>query len=422
MKEGLKIGILGMGYVGLPLAIEFGKKTTTIGFDINKKRIANLSKGNDETSELTKKEIFSSKNLTFSHDLKSLHECNFFIITVPTPIHKNNKPDLSLLKNASKMVGGLLKKKDFVVFESTVYPGATEEICIPILEKFSSLKFNHDFFVGYSPERINPGDKKRTISNIKKVVSGSNKYATNYINNVYSKIITAGTHIAKNIKVAEAAKVIENTQRDLNIALVNELSILFEKLGIETEEVLKTAETKWNFHSFRPGLVGGHCIGVDPYYLTYKAKEVGYKPNIILAGRSINNSMPNFVVKTLLKKLKEKKINPRGSKAIILGLTFKENCSDLRNSKVIDLYKLLQQKGISPKVYDPWVDENNYLKQNNIDLLKNLNGKFDILILAVSHKDFFEISIEKFKKLLKKRSVVYDLKNVIDSSLVDIKL
>ena len=353
-----------MGYVGLPLAIEFAKKIKVIGYDINSSRINNLKKNYDETREVLKKQIKNAKNLSFTSEMADIKDCNIYIVTVPTPIKKNKLPELKPLISASRIIGGILKKGNIVIYESTVYPGATEEVCIPILEKNSKLHLNKDFYVGYSPERINPGDKQKKLQNITKITSGSNLYSSRIIDKLYSQIVKAGIHRAKSIKIAEAAKVIENTQRDLNIALINELSILFKKLKISSEEVFKAAETKWNFISFRPGLVGGHCIGVDPYYLTYKSKKIGYKPKIILAGRKLNDSMSNYISSEIITKFNERKINVRNSKILIMGMTFKENCSDIRNSKVLDLEKILKKKGANIFFYDPLIVKSPELKKN----------------------------------------------------------
>ena len=410
-----------MGYVGLPLAISFSKYYKVFGFDLNKYRINNLQKGYDETLEVNKANIIKSKNLTFTKNLKDLKKCNCHIVTVPTPIDRFNKPDFRNLISASRMIGKILKKNDTIIYESTVYPGATEEICVPILEKNSNLKFNVDFFVGYSPERMNPGDKKHNVENIIKVTSGSNEVTANFVNKLYRSIVKAGTYKASSIKVAEAAKVIENTQRDINISLINELSLIFNKLNIDTEEVLRAAGTKWNFLPFRPGLVGGHCIGVDPYYLTYKSKKLGYNPKIILAGRNLNDNMSTHIANKLFLKMREKKIKIANSKILIMGVTFKENCPDIRNSKVFDLVKHLKRSKVKVSVYDPWVNENQKLK--GINLIKKPKKKdFDCIILAVSHSIFKKMGIKKINNFTKKNHIIYDLKYIFSENLSDLRL
>ncbi len=411
--KNVKLGIIGLGYVGLPLAVEFGKKfKKVVGFDLKRKRIKELRSLTDTTEEVSRKELKSSKNLSFTYNLKDIETCNCYIVAVPTPVNNKKKPDFKLLKNASKIVGNVLKKNDVIIFESTVYPGATEEICVPILEKTSRLKFNLDFFVGYSPERINPGDKKHTIKNIIKIVSGSNIKITNFISDLYSKIVKAGTHKVSSIKVAEAAKVIENTQRDLNIALINELSIIFTKLNLNTEEILRAAETKWNFISFRPGLVGGHCIGIDPYYLTHKSKEVGYNPKIILAGRNLNDQMPHYVGNQILKKIK--KLNQKKIKILIMGLSFKENCPDIRNSKIIDLHNFLLKKNIDIDVFDPVVDKKEK-ELSSINLVKYPRKKFyDCIILSVKHTDFVKMTHKEISSFNKRNGIIYDLKYILN--------
>ncbi len=411
----IKLSIVGLGYVGLPLAVEFGKKfKNVIGFDIKKKRINELNLFKDKTGEIKSNDLRSTKNLIFTNNIEKIKFCNFYIIAVPTPVNINNKPDFKYLIKASNIVGKILKKNDVVVFESTVYPGATEEICIPILEKKSLLKFNKDFFVGYSPERINPGDKKHTIKNITKIVSGSNPKVTDLISKLYSNIVKVGTHKVSSIKVAEAAKVIENTQRDLNIALVNELSIIFKKLNISTEEVLRAAETKWNFVSFRPGLVGGHCIGIDPYYLTYKSKMLGYNPEIILAGRNMNNKMHSYVVNQIFKIIKTKQKKIKKLKFLIMGLTFKENCPDIRNSKVLNLCKFLINKNVKVEAYDPFVDKNS----KELKFLKLIEepkvNKYDCVILAVKHKNFKSLKYKKIKSFTNVNGFIYDLKYIFN--------
>lgn len=409
----IKIAVIGLGYVGLPLALAFSKKFKVIGYDINDKRVQELKNGHDKTLEVDDDDlkIALSKNLKFSSNLINLKEYNFFIIAVPTPVDKNNRPNLTPLLKASQSVGSVLKKDDIVVYESTVYPGATEEKCVPELEKISNLKFNKDFFCGYSPERINPGDKEHTITKIKKITSGSTKEVANIVDSVYASIIKAGTFKASSIKVAEAAKVIENTQRDINIAFVNELAMIFEKMHIDTKEVLKAAGTKWNFLKFSPGLVGGHCIGVDPYYLTHKAQELGYHPEIILAGRRINDNMgrytANRVIKLMIKH--DKKINK--ARTLILGITFKENCTDIRNSRVIDVINELKEFGCNVDVYDPWADKNEVLKEYNLNLIDNLNFKnYDAIVLAVAHNEFKSLDFSNLE------AVIFDIKGILQNS------
>ena len=415
-----KIAVIGQGYVGLPLAIELGKVNTTIGFDINQTRIDDLMKGSDTTNEITINQIKDSKSLTFSSKIKDILKCNIYIITVPTPIDDNNKPDLSPLIEASRMIGELLNKGNLVIYESTVYPGATEEICVPLLEKFSELKYNKDFYCGYSPERINPGDKQHTISNIKKVTSGSTPDVANFVDKLYKQIIKAGTHKTSSIKVAEAAKVIENTQRDVNIALINELSIIFNRLDVETEEVLRAAGSKWNFLNFRPGLVGGHCIGVDPYYLTYKAMQLGYNPEMILAGRRINDNMALYIADQVIKLMMSKRIHVIDSNILVLGLAFKENCSDLRNSKVINLIKELEGFNSNVDVYDPWVSKDEANINYEVNLIDELKSNtYDAIIIAVSHDDFLNLGINKIKSFGKDNHIVYDIKNLFYDKGID---
>ena len=418
-----KIAIVGLGYVGLPLAIAFGKIRETVGFDIDNEKVLELDKGLDKTLETTSEDINSAAFLSFTSDIDNILDCNIYIVTVPTPIDKNKQPDLSYLMHSSSMLGSILKKEDLVIYESTVYPGATEEICVPILERESKLKFNKDFFCGYSPERINPGDKKNTITNIKKITSGSTPEAANAVNNLYLEIITAGTHKAGSIKVAEAAKVIENTQRDVNIALINELAIIFERLGIDTEEVLLAAETKWNFLPFRPGLVGGHCIGVDPYYLTHKANELGYHPEMILAGRRLNDNMGIYVADQVVKLMTKKQIQVVNSNILVMGFTFKENCTDLRNTRVIDLIKELERFNCNVDIYDPWVKKEDAKESFNISIIDELKqGHYDALILAVSHDIFLEIKPEKYRDLGKDKCVLYDVKYILEAKEVDGRL
>ena len=417
------IGIIGMGYVGLPLAIEFGKFYEIVAFDINKKRISELQKGFDRTLELEFNQIKSSKKINFTSNKLDLNKCNYYIITIPTPINKNNKPDLSFIKKATITVSKNLKIGDIVIYESTVYPGTTEEVCVPVLEKHSGLKYNKQFYCGYSPERINPGDKKRTLTKITKIVSGSTSATTNNINNLYKKIIKAGTFKTSNIMVAEAAKVIENTQRDINIALMNEISIICSKLKISTNEVLKAAETKWNFMPFKPGLVGGHCVSVDPYYLTYKSEKLGYKPKIILAGRKLNNKMKYFVISTFLNNLKKKHIKVKNAKILLMGLTFKENCPDLRNSQSINIYNKLLEKNMKVDVYDPWVDDSECKKIIKTYTIKKIRKNYyDAIIISVKHDIFKKIKINKILNYCKKNNVIFDLKNILNNNNITITL
>lgn len=419
----LRIAIIGLGYVGLPLAVEFGKKVSVVGFDIYQKRISELKNGQDHTLEVSPEELKQAAQLSYTSNLEDLKDCNFFIVTVPTPIDDYKQPDLTPLVKASTSIGKILKKGDIVVYESTVYPGATEEVCIPVLEEISGLKFNKDFFAGYSPERINPGDKLHRVTNILKITSGSTSEVADYVDEVYNLIIEAGTHKAPSIKVAEAAKVIENTQRDVNIALINELALIFNKLGIDTEEVLKAAGTKWNFLPFRPGLVGGHCIGVDPYYLTHKAQAIGYHPEIILAGRRLNDSMGAYVVTQLVKGMIKKKIQVEGSKVLVLGLSFKENCPDIRNTKVIDIVKELQEYQMDVDVYDPWIDSEETQHEYGITPVNQPTaGQYDAVILAVAHDEFKKMGIEAIRSLGKASHVLYDLKYVLAQSESDIRL
>jgi UDP-N-acetyl-D-galactosamine dehydrogenase len=408
-----RIGVVGLGYVGLPLAVEFGKRFDTVGFDLKTSRIKELVAGKDSTLEVDRKELKSAARLTFTDNVRDLKKCRVYIVTVPTPIDDYKRPDLTPLQKASASLGSVLKKGDIVIYESTVYPGCTEEICVPILEKVSGLKFNKDFFAGYSPERINPGDKQHRLPTIKKVTSGSTPEVAEFVDNLYASIITAGTYKASSIRVAEAAKVIENTQRDVNIALINELALIFNRLGIDTEEVLLAAGTKWNFLPFRPGLVGGHCIGVDPYYLTHKAQEIGYNPEMILAGRRLNDNMSLYVAGEVVKLLTSKRIHVKGSRILMLGLTFKENCPDLRNSKVIDIIKELQKYGAKVDVYDPWIDRAEAKHEYGVTPLRSLGAvKYDAAVMAVAHNEFKEMGIKAIRKLLKPTSVVYDIKHL----------
>lgn len=422
MKD-TKIAIIGLGYVGLPLAIEFGKIYETLGFDTNKSRINELLMGKDSTREVTFEELNNSSMLRYTNRVEDIENCNFFIITVPTPIDKLNNPNLVPLQQASEAVGRFLKKDDIVIYESTVYPGATEEVCVPILEQFSNLKYNQDFYCGYSPERINPGDKTHRLTMIKKVTSGSTEETADRVDALYDKIINAGTYRAESIKIAEAAKVIENTQRDVNIALINELARFFNKLDIDTESVLKAAGTKWNFLPFVPGLVGGHCIGVDPYYLTHKAGEVGFDPKMILSGRAVNDDMGSYIAIEVSKLMTKKRINLVDANVLIMGLAFKENSPDLRNSGVARLVTTLQSFNCSVQVYDPWIDKKEAKKEFNIDLLdRPEKGKFDAIILAVAHDDFKELSLKEIKSYGTSNHVLYDVKYLFKQSDVDGRL
>lgn len=419
--EKIKIAIVGLGYVGLPLAVEFGKKFPTLGFDIDKQRVKELTSGFDKTLETQFQDISSIPNLSFTSNLEDLKDSTIYIVTVPTPVDEFKNPDLGPLLTASEMLGKILKKGDIIIYESTVYPGCTEEDCVPVLEKQSGLKFNQDFFCGYSPERINPGDRTNTLKSIKKVVSGSTPEIAQFIQQLYNTIIDAGTFLAPSLKVAEASKAIENAQRDVNISFVNELALIFDKMGIDTNDVLEAASTKWNFLKFRPGLVGGHCIGVDPYYLTHKAQSLGYYPQVILSGRRINDNMGMFIANKVVKLLIQKKHRVDGAKALILGMTFKENCPDVRNSRVIDIYQELTQFGLLVDIYDPWADKGVVKKEYKIDLLKDLyNQTYDAIILAVAHKDFLEVDYSKLTT--SKSSVIFDSKAVLDRRIVDARL
>lgn len=417
------IAVVGLGYVGLPLAVEFGKKFDTIGFDINTHRIEELNSGVDHTLEVSSEELKSSALLRFSADIETLRKATVFIVTVPTPIDEHRQPDLTPLIKASETIGKVIKKGDVVVYESTVYPGATEEDCIPVVERVSGLIFNTDFFAGYSPERINPGDKEHRVTTIKKVTSGSTPEIAEFVDQLYRSIIVAGTHKASSIKVAEAAKVIENTQRDLNIALINELAVIFNKLNIDTEEVLLAAGTKWNFLPFRPGLVGGHCIGVDPYYLTHKAQSIGYHPEVILAGRRINDSMGRYVVSQLVKAMIARRVHVNGAKVLVLGLTFKENCPDVRNTKVVDIVSELKEYGMDADIYDPWVDPKEAQDEYGINPVQTPKaGEYDAVIIAVAHNEFRALGAEGIRAYAKPVSVLYDLKYVLSSEEADIRL
>ena len=405
--------IVGLGYVGLPLAVEFGRHYPTIGFDIDAERVAELKRGRDATLEVTADELAEATQLEYSTSLDDLRGCNVFIVTVPTPIDTYKRPDMSALRAASATIGKVIKRGDVVVYESTVYPGATEEVCLPIIEATSGLELNRDFFAGYSPERINPGDKAHRLTSITKVTSGSTPSAADFVDRLYGSIVTAGTHRASSIRVAEAAKVIENTQRDLNIALVNELTLIFERLGLDTEEVLRAAGTKWNFLPFRPGLVGGHCIGVDPYYLTFKAQEIGYHPEIILAGRRINDSMGEHVVDRVVKLMTQRKVHVVDSNVLILGLAFKENCPDIRNTRVIDLVTALRDYHAKVDVYDPWVDAADAHEEYDLTLLESLpKHHYDAIIVAVAHDQFRDMGIEKIRTLGKSDCIVFDVKHL----------
>ena len=421
--QNTKIGIIGMGYVGLPLAVEFSQYFDVLGFDINGERIAELELGQDTTREVSPKILLKRDRLTLSQSMTDLLACNVFIITVPTPIDEFKNPNLDPLLTASKSVAEVLKKGDVVIYESTVYPGATEDDCVPILEKISGLILNKDFYVGYSPERINPGDNEHKISDIVKVTSGSCPEAANFIDDLYKIIITAGTYKAANIKEAEAAKVIENTQRDLNIALINELAIIFDKMEIDTEGVLKAAGTKWNFLPFSPGLVGGHCIGVDPYYLTYKAESIGYRPEIILSGRRLNDDMSNYVVSKLEKEMSRRVMPLKESKLLIMGISFKENCPDMRNSKVIDIVKKLKVKGCEVTVYDPWVSSDDAMTEYGIQIADSLEKEtFDVILLAVGHSIFKDMGIKKIREFGKDNNILFDLKYLFDNDQADLRL
>lgn len=421
--KSLKIAILGLGYVGLPLAVEFGKKYNTVGFDIDVDRVSQLKDGDDSTLEVSSEEIIQAKNLCFSSNQKDLKSCNIFIVTVPTPIDKYKHPDLNPLIKVSEMLGKVIDKNSVIIYESTVYPGVTEDVCVPVVEQFSGLTFNRDFFAGYSPERINPGDKTHRVANIVKVTSGSTKEVADFVDKLYATIVEAGTHKASSIKVAEAAKVIENTQRDVNIALVNELALIFNRLGIDTLEILEAAGTKWNFLPFRPGLVGGHCIGVDPYYLTYKAQEVGYLPEMILAGRRLNDGMGEYVVGQLVKAMVQKGIILKKAKVLVMGLTFKENCPDLRNTKVIDIIRELKAYSFDVDVMDPWCDSEDARNEYDIDLIEDLKvDYYDAIILAVGHSNFANMGSKAIRKLGKPSHILYDLKYVLNKQEVDMRL
>ena len=418
-----KVGVVGLGYVGLPLAVEFGKRFRTVGFDIKKSRIAELKAGVDSTLEVEPADLKSAKLLGFSTSVTDLRRCHVYIVTVPTPIDKYNRPDLRPIESASKLLGGILKKGDIVVYESTVYPGCTEEVAVPILEEHSGLKFNRDFFCGYSPERINPGDKQHRLPSIKKVTSGSTPAIADFVDALYGAIITAGTHKASSIRVAEAAKIIENTQRDVNIALINELALIFDRLGIDTEEVLEAAGTKWNFLPFRPGLVGGHCIGVDPYYLTHKAQEIGYHPEMILAGRRLNDNMSIYIAERVAGLMIRKRIHIQGAKILMMGMTFKENCPDVRNSKVVDVINELKKYGADVDVFDPWVDGAEAHHEYGLKPVKRLRQKhYDAIVMAVRHRQFKEMGVKAIRALAKTTHVLFDIKYVFTAAEVDGRL
>ena len=419
----IKLAVVGLGYVGLPLAVEFGKKRSVVGFDINQTRIDALKAGHDTTLEVDDNELAQASALRFTHRLEDLKDCNVYIVTVPTPINEHKQPDLTPLIHASETIGKVLQKGNIVIYESTVYPGATEDDCVPVLERVSGLRFNQDFYVGYSPERINPGDKEHRVTNIKKVTSGSTPEIADIVDALYNEIIIAGTHKASSIKVAEAAKVIENTQRDVNIALINELAIIFNKLNIDTQAVLEAAGSKWNFLPFRPGLVGGHCIGVDPYYLTYKAQSIGYQPEIILSGRRLNDQMGQYVVGQLVKAMLKRRIMVQGARVLIMGLSFKENCPDIRNTRVVDMVKELQDYNVDVDVFDPWVNPSEAQHEYGIHPVAQLaSNTYDAIILAVSHDEFKAMGEEKIRALGKEKHVLYDLKYLLSAEEADLRL
>lgn len=419
----IRLAVIGLGYVGLPLAVEFGKKRTVVGFDINQPRIAALQAGHDSTLEVSDEELAQAAQLSYTSNLDDLKNCNVFIVTVPTPIDDFKRPDLTPLIKASETIGQVLKKGDIVIYESTVYPGATEEDCVPVLERVSGLLFNQDFYAGYSPERINPGDKEHRVTNIKKVTAGSTPEIADIVDALYNEIITVGTHKAKSIRVAEAAKVIENTQRDVNIALINELALIFNKMGIDTEAVLEAAGTKWNFLPFRPGLVGGHCIGVDPYYLTHKAQSIGYHPEIILAGRRINDSMGQYVVSQLVKAMMKKRIQVQGARVLVMGLAFKENCPDLRNTRIVDIVTELKDYGVQADVFDPWVAVEEAQREYAITPISQPEAAtYDAIILAVGHQQFKEMGAAEIRALGKSEHILYDLKYLLPAEESDLRL
>lgn len=420
MKSSPKIAIIGLGYVGLPLAVEFGKQYSTVGFDINDQRIAELTRGEDSTREVEPDDLTSANQLNFASDLNDIADADVYIVTVPTPIDSHKRPDLTPLLSASRMIGKLIQPGNVVIYESTVYPGATEDDCVPLIEQESGLKFNQDFYAGYSPERINPGDKTHRLTTIVKVTAGSTPEVAEYVDNLYQSIVTAGTHRASSIRVAEAAKVIENTQRDLNIALVNELALIFNRMGIDTLEVLEAAGTKWNFLPFRPGLVGGHCIGVDPYYLTHKAQELGYSPEVILAGRRINDGMGDYVVGKTVKLMLKRRIHIEDANVLIMGLTFKENCPDIRNTRVVDIVHEFKEYGANVDVYDPWVDKEEANREYSITPVSEpAAGKYDAIILAVAHNEFKEMTMEELRQFGRRDCVVFDIKSIYPKDQVD---
>ena len=418
-----RIGVVGLGYVGLPLAVEFGKHFTTIGFDVKPERVAQLRQGRDRTLEVSRAELRAAQRLTFTSELARLRRCQVYIVTVPTPIDGYKRPDLTPLVRASESVGAVLGKGAVVIYESTVYPGCTEEVCVPILERVSGLKFNRDFFAGYSPERINPGDKEHRLTTIRKVTSGSTPEVADFVDQLYGTIVTAGTHKTSSIRVAEAAKVIENTQRDVNIALINELALIFNRLGIDTEEVLNAAGSKWNFLPFRPGLVGGHCIGVDPYYLTHKAQEIGYHPEMILAGRRLNDNMALHVAEQITRLMAAKRIHVKGARVLVLGITFKENCPDIRNSKVADVVRELSKQGARVEVYDPWANAAECRHEYGFAPVRRLKDKrYDAAVVAVAHREFRELGARGVRRLCRPRHVLYDIKHVFSAAAVDGRL
>lgn len=419
----IKLSVIGLGYVGLPLAVEFGKQRETVGFDLNEERVKELKEGYDATFESSSKELMKAQKLLFSSNLRDIEKSNVYIVTVPTPIDENNTPNLDPLRKASEMLANVLEKDNIVIFESTVYPGATEEVCIPILEKISGLRYNIDFFAGYSPERINPGDKKYTLTKIKKITSGSTPEVAHLVNDLYLSIITAGTHMTSSIQIAEAAKVIENTQRDLNIAVINEFAKIFNIIGIDTQEVLSAAETKWNFLPFKPGLVGGHCISVDPYYLTYKAMELGYQPEVILAGRRINDGMGHYVATQLVKALSKEKIHIDEARVLVLGFTFKGDCPDVRNTKVIDMVKELESFNMTVDIFDQWADATEVRVNYDVELTETLvNESYDAIVLAVDHSDYKSWGETKIRRLGKQNHLLYDLKYVLPLGDSDLRL
>lgn len=419
----INLAVIGLGYVGLPLAVEFGKKRSVVGFDINQPRIAALQAGHDSTLEVSNEELVQAAQLSYTSKMDDLKNCNVFIVTVPTPIDDFKRPDLTPLIKASETIGQVLKKGDIVIYESTVYPGATEEDCVPVLERVSGLVFNQDFYAGYSPERINPGDKEHRVTNIKKVTAGSTPEIADIVDALYNEIITVGTHKAKSIRVAEAAKVIENTQRDVNIALINELALIFNKMGIDTEAVLEAAGTKWNFLPFRPGLVGGHCIGVDPYYLTHKAQSIGYHPEIILAGRRINDSMGQYVVSQLVKAMMKKRIQVQGARVLVMGLAFKENCPDLRNTRIVDIVTELKDYGVQADVFDPWVEAKDAQREYAITPIAQPEAAtYDAIVLAVGHQQFKDMGAAEIRALGKSEHILYDLKYLLPAEESDLRL